>query len=256
MCAGRHEKRNDCTFQAVLISTAEELVQQVIDQYSLTACQRTDLEALIHDELSRYLGDGQEEQTRQTKRISQLKKQRDKLLQAHYAGAIDLDQLAEEQQRISAELTTAHRHLAKAQTSQIDLESAITKALDLVENCAQTYKQADTAFKRELNQALFERIAIQHNGQTDTITATTTLTGGYKLLLSPTILSLAKRRATAIKNGIQNIENWLTQQWETIENTNTPSFKGQGVRMDWLVGDTGLEPVTPSTSWRCSSQLS
>ena len=87
VCAGRHEKRNDCTFQAILITKTEDLVQQVIDQHSLTAEQRNDLQALLHDELSFFLKDNQKEQMRQTSRIQQLKDQRDKLLQAHYANA-------------------------------------------------------------------------------------------------------------------------------------------------------------------------
>ncbi len=98
-------------------------------------------------------------------RRTQLEDQRRSLLQAHYAGAVPLELLKEEQDRISRELHTIQCQFDGYQANTAQVRQHLQQALDLLEDCHRMYIAAPDHLKKLLNQVFFSRILI--NPKTD-----------------------------------------------------------------------------------------
>ena len=112
------------------------------------------------DEIGRTQRDSIEHRKAVTAQEAHLRREQDQLLQAHYAGAIPLDLLRREQDRITRGLASVSREL-----EQLSADAAITKAhleaaLDLLEDCASTYRDAPAHIKKLMNQAFFQKVLI------------------------------------------------------------------------------------------------
>lgn len=84
------------------------------------------------------------------------------LLQAHYGNAIPLDLLKTEQQKIAKELATIEHEIRIHNTAFEAIIDNLKAALDIIENCGETYHYADDAIKRLMNQAIFERFLVSN----------------------------------------------------------------------------------------------
>jgi hypothetical protein len=98
---------------------------------------------------------------RQTARLAQLDSEREKLLKAHYAEAVPLDLLKREQARIGKEMAAAQAALGRLNTELGAVERGLNQALALVADCHQLYLDAPPHIRRQLNQAVFERIFVE-----------------------------------------------------------------------------------------------
>ena len=114
----------------------------------------------LGEALARMREQAEAEATRQRQRLAKLGEEREKLLHAYYAGAVPVDLLRSEQDRLSTETSQAERHLEVAETSLTDVEDTLGKALDLLADCQHAYLSAPGHLRRQWNQALFERLVV------------------------------------------------------------------------------------------------
>jgi hypothetical protein len=82
------------------------------------------------------------------------------LLHAYYVGAVPIDLLRQEQDRLSTEANQDERHIEVAEESFADIEDTLGKALDLLADCQRAYLAALGHLRRQWNQALFERLVV------------------------------------------------------------------------------------------------
>ena len=94
-------------------------------------------------------------------RLAQLKAESDKLLQAYYADAIDVDHLREEQTRIAASRAGLERRLGQSQLAVEQIHAAFERCCELLLSAHDHYLVSDDNGRRDLNQAVFERIYIR-----------------------------------------------------------------------------------------------
>ena len=92
--------------------------------------------------------------------------QRQKLLDAHYAGAIPLDLLKSEQDRITGQLTRIEDQLASLDANFEQARAVLADTLDLTRDCHTAYLEADNSTRRLFNQAFFAKIYIDENDET------------------------------------------------------------------------------------------
>jgi site-specific DNA recombinase len=123
-------------------------------------------------------------QSRLTTKRNRLTHERTKLLQAHYAGAIPLELLKTEQDRITGQLETIEGRMAVSRTHFDDIERNLTVALDLATDCYRAYMDANDQTRRLLNQAFFERFYVDDEPRAD-------LAEPFRTLLGPEILQVA-----------------------------------------------------------------
>ncbi|MGQ0431571.1 MAG: hypothetical protein ACT452_04085 [Microthrixaceae bacterium] len=90
--------------------------------------------------------------------------ERRKLLQAHLSGAVPLDLLKEEQDRIMRELANVGGALASTELHWETIERNLDLALSLVRDCQSLYRAANPETRRQLNQALFEALSVDVDG--------------------------------------------------------------------------------------------
>ncbi len=141
--------------------------QQIEDHYRQVQLKATGLkqtsDALLAEVSERY-HELESERTRQQRAVRQLEDQRTKLMQAHYAGAVPLDLLAEEQARITAEISALKVATEKATATAQKIEETVNKAADWAENCHQAYLASDSRGRRLMNQAFFKRVWVTEEG--------------------------------------------------------------------------------------------
>ena len=86
--------------------------------------------------------------------------ERGKLLEAHYAGAVPVDLMKTEQDRITRELNSIEQRLAATEMMFESVEQCLKKAYALIGNLRAAYLEATPRTRRLMNQALFERILV------------------------------------------------------------------------------------------------
>jgi site-specific DNA recombinase len=169
-CALRHRSRG-CQQRYVL---AEVMEQEVLAQYErqeqrlrMSAEDREALEKMLRAELE---GERRQQELtirRHHARLGRLELERAKLLQAHYADAIPLGLLKQEQDRITRHVNEIQRQLEASKTGYASTERAIFQALDLMARCHQTYCEASRPLRRALNQVLWEHFRVEEGGVED-----------------------------------------------------------------------------------------
>lgn len=111
VCSGRHSG-GDCTRQAMLIEDVERLIEGLYETIQVSGETRQGLAGMLHAEFDRLMASETKELARLTTDRDRLDDERVKLLQAHYAGAVPLDLLKKEQDRIGAELDAINNRIA------------------------------------------------------------------------------------------------------------------------------------------------
>lgn len=157
-CMGRQKQRNGCQLRALPVDLVEDKVQQYWRSITMTSEQIAAVRERVHEYLEQALPQRNREVERAARLVAQLSDQRDKLLQAHYAGAVPLDQLKAEQDRIALQLAAARERLEGTRLHRQQLETALDRALDLLEHAGENYAAAPGVVRRQLNQAVFERL--------------------------------------------------------------------------------------------------
>ena len=89
-----------------------------------------------------------------------LEDERRRLLQAHYAGAVPLELLKEEQGRLGRELAGIQRQFDAYQADATLVRAHVEQALDLLEDCYRLYTAAPDHLKKRLNQVFFEWVLV------------------------------------------------------------------------------------------------
>ena len=228
-CLGHQMHRTECQLPYLPVETIE---RQIVDHYAtihLSEERQNKIRALINQALEHRTAHAKDQTEKQTKRIARLEIERDKVLQAYFNDAIGIDMLKREQDRITRELGETHADLKSAQIEADTIRDNLDKALGMISDVAEAYAEAGPVGRKHWNQAFFDSIGVDIEGQ---------------LYTRPTDL-MAELLAEDL---IERLEQELKNPAETLF--------GRGSRETSLVGDIGLEPTTSCASCKRSSQLS
>ncbi len=99
--------------------------------------------------------------------LRQLANEREKLLRAYYADAIDVATLKREQARINAEVAEAESRLATHGERLAQAKQIIDLALDLAKDCATSYRKARPDVRKMWNRAFFRTIRVREGAVAD-----------------------------------------------------------------------------------------
>lgn len=160
-CIGR-TRRNGCTQPYTPTRVIEQAVEHLYAHITPPAEHLETIRVKLDQALAGMREQAEQEAARQQRRLAKLTDERTKLLHAYYQGAIPLDLLHQEQDRIATGTAAAEGQLALAERSTADVQSTLDKALDLLANCQHAYTRAPGHLRRQWNQALFLRLHV-HN---------------------------------------------------------------------------------------------
>ena len=221
VCLGRHMKRTDCQQRAMPIDLIEHKITDYYRTVALPPELRQHLEATLTSELEAMTHEAAEAERRLLGQCRALEDKRRKLLEAHYAGAIPLDLLKQEQEQITAQLTTIKDKLALLNATTATLSANLQAALELAENCYEAYRRATPGQRRMINQAMFDRFYIHEDQDIDG-----QLAEPFKTLLDQTTL------------------RYVASDQETKKEPQSHVLRDWGSKEPSLVAGTGFEPAT------------
>jgi site-specific DNA recombinase len=186
VCLGRHQRRTSCQQPAMRVEAVEQLVEDSYATFRLSASEAQILKTYLTDECARMHGNHDKERADLDRREAALKAEQLKLLQAHYAGAVPLQLLRTEQDRISGQLDSIQRDIQRLDLTVPDLAARLEVALQQLVDIRQTYLKATPSVRRRINQATLSRIEIGNDQ------ATGNLKPPFSDLLHPNIRKAAK----------------------------------------------------------------
>ena len=167
-CVGRNTGRTRCPRgRYVPAAELESAVEALYEGVRVPAALRHRLEHVLRVEVAereRYRAQAAEFLAR---RLRQLANEREKLLRAYYADAIDVATLKREQSRINAEVAEAESQLAQGGEKLAQAKQVIDLALDLAKDCAASYQRARPEVRKMWNRAFFQTIRVRDGAIAD-----------------------------------------------------------------------------------------
>ena len=246
VCAGRHNKRiPNCKQRAILIEEVERQVQEIYNRYSYPPVVRQYLQNSLKDRIQSAQQKYATELDGLRREKDKLERQRKKLLEAHYNDAIPMDLLKEEQRKITKQMLTIDREMKERENIFDSMLERLNDAMELIEDCGKTYAAANDHIKRMMNQVIFAKLWVEEDHR-----VTAEFAKPFRTLMETFGTELVNNNNEETRGA-----EAPTGFFSVIANRISHFFE-HGLNNGLLVDDTGLEPVTPCTSSRCSSQLS
>jgi site-specific DNA recombinase len=162
-CLGRQKKRTSCQQRYVPMDAIEPQVEALWRSVRLPQVVRDALRREVLALAERMQIEQTEEAGRLGERLARLDGEREKLMTAHYAGAVPLDLLKREQERLSRDMAATQKALARLNAELGAVEQGLDTALALVADCHRLYLASPPYIRRQLNQAVFEQIYVSAN---------------------------------------------------------------------------------------------
>ena len=219
-CLGRNQHRTECDLPYLRVEEIEDAVAACYSEVQLGPDMIEQIRTKLITALRKTGKSAELEARRQRARITQLEAERRKLLQAHLSGAIALDLLKEEQDRIMAELANAGGRLASTEIHWETVETNVELALALMGDCQRLYREAGPETRRQLNQVFFEALLVDVDGVT------------------------YRRMAEPFGQFVAHDEFFAQLEREMKSRNPAPDSQGRGSKAITLVEVVGLEPTT------------
>jgi hypothetical protein len=96
-----------------------------------------------------------------TRRLAKAESQRRKLLDAYYAGALDVTTLKAEQARIGADIQAAKDRLGDLDANVTEQQEILELAATFATRCGDAYRKANDRTRKLFNAAVFERLEVK-----------------------------------------------------------------------------------------------
>ncbi len=214
------------------------------DEYrtiALSPQARDNIEALVLEDFDSLQAAAQSELNDLERKHAQLTTQRRKLLDAHYAGAIPLDLLKTEQQRITRHLDLVEAQIVTTDGNYETARATLAACLDLTRDCHAAYLEANDHTRRLFNQAFFSKIYIDEDDSAGEASVRVDYNQPFDELL------------TRLVPATVHLE--LQNRPARSDNPRPGVHQDQGCPPSRLVELRGFEPLTPSMRTRCATGL-
>lgn len=221
ICAGGHSKRTNCEQKSMFIPDVERAVEDYYRRVQIPEHVITALRELIIAEFDRLSTTSKQERQAYQRERDDLLDERTKLLQAHYAGAVPLDLLKTEQDRISKRIAFLEAQIEAGATEYEQAQAHLDDCLALAKDCHAIYTSIDDSLRRIANQAFFDKLYVT---EADTVDGEPGVP--FNIMFNPGVQATAQRR----------------QADGDLSRTQTGDVAG--LNNDDLVGPVGLDPTT------------
>jgi site-specific DNA recombinase len=160
-CHGRGFRTHCSQARYVPAAELEREVEALYEGVRIPAALRRRLERVLRAEVAERERHRAEATVFLGRRLRQLANEREKLLRAYYADALDVATLKREQARIDTEVAEAESQLATDGEKLRQATKIIDLALDLAKNCAASYRKATPEVRKMWNRAFFRTIRVR-----------------------------------------------------------------------------------------------
>jgi site-specific DNA recombinase len=162
-CLGMKDRKNPtgCRERFVPADVLERQVEEFYERIQLPAEWVQRLHEEMHAETIALQGRNSAERTSIVTQLQRVETERRKLLDAYYAGAVDVVTLRTEQERISREARRLQERLASVDASLEEWQEVLGMAIRFASDCAAAYRRADDRIRTQFNAAVFEALLIR-----------------------------------------------------------------------------------------------
>ncbi len=259
-CLGRHTYKNGCQLPYLPDEVVEDKIIEQWRQERLTDADAAQLRNGLLADLADYTHTTTDEADRLDKRIDAIQRERRKWAEKAMDDTVPDDIARDKQRDLGQQLATAQTQRAKLQATTTTHETALGYATDLITHCDEAYRRSPEPLRRDYNQAWFDRLCFRtENGQP--VIADVQRTEWAAALhtaqihqpdVDQTIDTPHDRNVfeqvldTATPDNLETTRTGPKEKPGTFRYRVTSCVRGSNVAT--LVGDTGIEPVTPTVS--------
>ncbi|WP_054565629.1 recombinase family protein [Frankia sp. R43] len=172
ICTGRKTRQKGCERRQVRLTAIEAGVARFYEGFQLSPTRVAQIREAVRQELAVERAEAERTRVRAARQMTRIDSERQKLLGAHYAGAVPLDLLSSEMERLTREKAAAQRELTSADATLSDLELQLERALVVAGSCEEQYLVAPPAVRRLINQGLFVKLFIGSDGAVERVALT------------------------------------------------------------------------------------
>jgi site-specific DNA recombinase len=163
-CIGRRFKRTSCVRKAVHVQAVEAGVEDWYRRFEVQPHHVKQIQAGVSHELTDQREQAAFIAEQAKKRLAKARNERELVLGAHYAGAIPVDMLRSEMDRLTREISAAELELQAATASVQDIEAQLHRALHVASTCSANYQEALPPIRRLMNQGFFTKLYVDMDG--------------------------------------------------------------------------------------------
>ncbi|WP_410623352.1 recombinase family protein [Amycolatopsis sp. cmx-8-4] len=258
ICVKKKTKQNNCHRPGMRLERIEEGMDAFYQRFRISPELSAHIQAAVRQELAQQEQDANKHLKHAQRLKDTVQDERQKLLQAHYAGAVPQDLLVTEMQRLTRQLAQADREIQSAKATTADIEQTLAEALMAAERCPAAYLTAPDNIRRQINQGFFKKLYIDEDGGV----VGRDLTEPFATLLDGVTASAATddhpvenpSQMTADETDRRRPSHVFRATFDDVTdglgggNEDTPAWKMifsvRGVNKHDLVGAAGFEPAT------------
>lgn len=160
MCSNRHGRRNNCQQRSVQSDEVERQIEEYYKDIYLSESQKENLTTLLYKELDERRKEELSSQGNIRLEKDKIARKQQKLLEAHYADAIPLDLLKQEQASLERAMADIDTRFSALEQNYTDVKKNLDMVLELAINAKRLYTAAPDHIKKLLNQVFFEKVLV------------------------------------------------------------------------------------------------
>lgn len=214
ICAGRHSKSTNCQRQAMFVPDVETAVEDYYQHIQIPEHIVTALRELITTEFDRLHETSKRDRGTYLAERHDLNDRRTKLLHAHLEGAVPLDLMKQEQDKIARRMAFLDAQIEAGDIEYDQAKAHLDDCLKLAGDCHKLYMSIDDSLRRIANQAFFDKLYVQDDDHIDGQPGEP-----FNILFDPEVQQLTATRQRGAETGNQtgqvaglNNDHWWAQR--------------------------------------------
>ena len=229
-CLGRHTGRTECDLPYLNDADIEKEIEKLWDRIQFSSEAIVRIREYVEEDLETMRIQGAVLAADQRRRLIQLERQKQKLIDAYLAEAIPVEDLKVRQASVASEMADARRLIDASEIDEATTRERIDTLLKLFENASNLYKRCAPEERRILNQAMFEKMFVDAFFDDD------------EPPTQATMRKEARGELSAPASAVAQLENQLRASQK-----GTPSSFSltEGSNVTNLAERTGFEPAVP-----------
>jgi site-specific DNA recombinase len=162
-CLGQKDRKNPtgCQEKYIAADALERQVEELYERIQLPTSWVTRLREELQTEMTTRSSRNANERTLIVSQLQRVENERRKLLDAYYAGAVDVVTLRREQERINSGAHTLQDRLTQVDASLDEWQAVLDIAIRFAADCASAYRRASGKTRSLFNQAIFEQLLVR-----------------------------------------------------------------------------------------------
>lgn len=163
VCSGRQHGTPRCTQSALRISDVERRVEDAYERIQISTHRRKEIELRWQDRLAAEASGTEQKRSDLAVQAQEIRLRQEKLLEAYYSDALPRDLFVKEQRKLADSRSRTEAEQERLSDDVAFQMKHFAESLDLLEDACDRYLAAAPADRKQLNNALLDRVLIGPN---------------------------------------------------------------------------------------------